>query len=275
MAAIQRRKTSAAKRNLAGVLVPVVLVVAGSKLPPAGLLRYARFSWKIARLPAPSHYTRRACDSNYVNIARVEYATTRRITLGKACPTFRGTDLLIVRFRQTRFQAGRMENSRGQCKRIDRVANKTTRLGEIFPEKRLASSMHGRLIRQGKLTDTPRTVDGQLDSSPIRDANESDAGANERPGLRPAGRKTDWPTQMHTVIINLLEILRNRTDIHCAASSPEPAFPHTPSGVCAFFVPYFRVKEKSRDKLIAVTFISSRWLRSQQRKELCNCCKIL
>lgn len=123
--------------------------------------------------------------------------------------------------------------------------------------------------------DTPRTVDGQLDSSPIRDANESDAGANERPGLRPAGRKTDWPTQMHTVIINLLEILRNRTDIHCAASSPEPAFPHTPSGVCAFFVPYFRVKEKSRDKLIAVTFISSRWLRSQQRKELCNCCGIL
>lgn len=29
MAAIQRRKTSAAKRNLAGVLVPAVLVVAG------------------------------------------------------------------------------------------------------------------------------------------------------------------------------------------------------------------------------------------------------
>ncbi|KYN08901.1 hypothetical protein ALC57_18867 [Trachymyrmex cornetzi] len=196
MAAIQRRKTSAAKRNLAGVLVPVVLVVAGSKLPPAGLLRYARFSWKIARLPAPSHYARRACDSNYVNTARVEYATTRRITLGKACPT--------------------------------------TRLGEIFPEKRLASSMRGRLIRQGKLTDTPRTVDGRLDSSSIRDADESDAGANERPGLRPAGRKTDWPTQMHTVIINLLEILRNRADIHCAASSLGP-----------------------------------------QRKELCNCCKIL
>ncbi|KYM88409.1 hypothetical protein ALC53_02892 [Atta colombica] len=242
MAAIQRRKTSAAKRNLAGVLVPVVLVVAGSKLPPAGLLRYARFSWKIARLPAPSHYTRRACDSNYVNTARIEYATTRRITLGKACP--------------------------GQCKRIDRVANKTTRLGEIFPEKRLASSIRGRLIRQGKLTDTPRTVDGRLDSSPIRDADESDAGANERPGLRPAGRKTDWPTQMHTVIINLLEILRNRTDIHCAASSPGPAFPHTPSGICAFFVSYFRVKEKSWDKLIAVTFTSSRWLRSAEKRAL-------
>ncbi|KYM95997.1 hypothetical protein ALC62_13445 [Cyphomyrmex costatus] len=138
MAAIQRRKTSAAKRNLASVLVSAVLVVAGSKLPPAGLLRYARFSWKIARLPAPSHYARRACDSNYVNTARVEYATTRRITLGQACPT--------------------------------------TRL-----------PMRGRRIRQGKLTDTPRTV--------------------------------------------------------------RVCFPHTPSGVCAFFVPYFRVKEKSRDKL--------------------------
>ena len=116
--------------------------------------------------------------------------------------------------------------------------------------------------------DTPRTVDGRLDSSPIRDADESDAGANERPGLRPAGRKTDWPTQMHTVIINLLEILRNRTDIHCAASSPGPAFPHTPSGICAFFVSYFRVKEKSWDKLIAVTFISSRWLRSAEKRAL-------
>lgn len=28
--------------------------------PPAELLRYARFSWKIARLPAPGHYARRA-----------------------------------------------------------------------------------------------------------------------------------------------------------------------------------------------------------------------
>ncbi|KYQ55211.1 hypothetical protein ALC60_05836 [Trachymyrmex zeteki] len=138
MAAIQRRKTSAAKRNLAGVLVPVVLVVAGSKLPPAGLLRYARFSWKIARLPAPSHYARRACDSNYVNTARVEYATTKRITLGKACPTFL----------------------------------------------------------------------------------------------------------------------------------------HTLSGVCAFFVPYFRVKEKSRDKLIVVTFTSSHWLRSAEKRALQRC-KIL
>lgn len=65
-------------------------------------------------------------------------ATRMRLELCKYCPgrirhdeadyvrpglsNFRAP--LIVRSRQARFQAGRMENSRGQCKRIDRVANK-------------------------------------------------------------------------------------------------------------------------------------------------------
>jgi len=66
-----------------------LLVYLQLRLPPTGLLRYARFSWQIARLPAPGHYARRACDSNYVNtgnrnLSGSKYvATTIRINAGQ------------------------------------------------------------------------------------------------------------------------------------------------------------------------------------------------
>ncbi|TGZ58349.1 Uncharacterized protein DBV15_09482, partial [Temnothorax longispinosus] len=205
MAAIQRRKTSAAKRNLAGLLVPA------SRLPPAGLLRYARFSWKIARLPAPSHYARRACDSNYVNTARVEYATTRRITLGQACPT--SGHRLVVRSRLYR------PDFRPVGWKIHAVnVNESIVL--------LTSSQPG--TRRGRSSSRRRPA---RISSPIRDADERVQVRTRDQDCGPPGRKTDWPTQMHTVIINLPEIPRNRADIHC-----RPPPPAGSSGVRAFFI---------------------------------------
>jgi len=62
------------------------------------------------------------------------------------------------------------------------------------------------------------------------------AGANESSGLQTRGRKTDWPTQMHTVIINLLtkspaQSRRCTLPTLAPLFSPHPA-PFSVSEVC-------------------------------------------
>lgn len=121
-------------------------------MPPAGLLRYARFSWKIARLPAPSHYARRACDSNYVNTApgrgirhdEADYVRPRPVQLPGAPRPDRP---FPPGQRDPSDFAGRMENSRGQGERIDRAANKV----------RLSVSRKSEIIDETENTD-PRCV---------------------------------------------------------------------------------------------------------------------